>query len=239
MENATYFKLIEYNKYLEFIKKCRAKSYNNELVLHNHHIIPKHLWHNENISVDDSSNIVKISVEDHIKAHLMLAECYDADTYEYISNLRSARIISNKSIKDKKILDKITETYIGEKNPFYGKTHSEETKKILAESTKKAKSGKTYKELYGDRADIERRKRAKKTRTDEQYKESGKKVSKKLKGLMVGEKNPFAQSYIIDGLVFGCKSDMLNHFNTSMYFLKKEKNIVKITKEEYNKLKNK
>jgi len=240
MENATYFKLIEYNKYLEFIKKCRAKSYNNELVLHNHHIIPKHLWHNENISVDDSSNIVKISVEDHIKAHLMLAECYDADTYEYISNLRSARIISNKSIKDKKILDKITESYIGAKNPFYGKTHSEETKAIIAAASKKQCQGVSYEDRYGvERAEIERKKRAKKTRTDEQYREAAKKTSEKLKGKYIGEKNPTAQAYMVDRLVFGCKNDMLNHFGISMYLLKKHKNIIKISKEEYNKLKNK
>jgi hypothetical protein len=239
MENASYFKLKQYKEYLDFIEKCRAKMYDNELVLHKHHIIPKHLWANEEKSVNSKDNLVNLSVEDHIKAHLMLADCYDENTYEYNSNLRSARILSNKSIKDKQTLDMISQSYCGSNNPFYGKTHTEETKKILAEFTRNSKSGKTYEELYGDRADIERRKRSKKTRTDEQYRESGKKASKKLKGLMVGEKNPFAQPYMVDGLVFGCKGDMLNHFNTSMYFLKKEKNIVRITKEEYSKLKNK
>jgi hypothetical protein len=239
MENATHFKLKEYKEYLEFIEKCRTKTYDDGLVLHKHHIIPKHLWANQEISVNNKDNLIKLSVDDHVTAHLMLAECYDENTYECISNLRSAQIISNKSITDKKILDKISETYVGDKNPFYGKSHTEETKKILAEFTKTLKSGKTYEQLYGDRADEERRKRAKKTRTDEEYKEAGKKASKKLKGLMVGEKNPFAQSYMVDGLVFGCKRDMLKHFNTSMYFMKKEKNIVRITKQEYNKLKNK
>jgi hypothetical protein len=240
MENAKYFKLKEYKEYLEFIHSCKTKTYDDKLVLHKHHIIPKHLWHNEKISVDVISNIIKISVDDHIKAHLMLAECYNEDTYECISNLRSARILSNKSITDKTTLDKIAETYYGSNNPFYGKTHTDQIKQKLANHTKSNRTGKSYDEFYGnERAEIERKKRAKKTRTDVEYKEAAKKISEKLKGRYVGEKNPTAQSFMIDGLVFGCRNDMLNHFGISMYLLKKRKKIIKITKEEYNKLKNK
>lgn len=239
MKHATHFKLKEYKEYLKFIELCRTKTYDTELVLHNHHIIPKHLWADTEKSVNNKDNLIEISVEDHVRAHLLLSMCYDRDTYECISNLRSARIISNKSIADKTTLDKIAETYYGSNNPFYGKTHTEETKKLLAEFTRKSKSGKTYEELYGERANEERKKRSKKTRTDAQYIESAKKASKKLKGLMVGEKNPAAQSYMVDNLLFGCKTDMLNYFGTSMYFLQKEKNIIRISKEEYNKLKNK
>ncbi len=240
MENAKYFKLKEYKEYLEFIHSCKTKTYDDNFVLHTHHIIPKHLWADTEKSVNNKDNLIELSVEDHVKAHLMLVECYDADTYEYISNLRSARIISNKSIKDKKILDKITESYIGAKNPFYGKTHSEETKAIIAAASKKQCQGVSYEDRYGvERAEIERKKRAKKTRTDEQYREAAKKTSEKLKGKYIGEKNPTAQAYMVDRLVFGCKNDMLNHFGISMYLLKKHKNIIKISKEEYNKLKNK
>jgi hypothetical protein len=239
MENATYFKLIEYNEYLEFIRRCRTKLYDDNLVLHLHHIIPKHLWYNTEKSVNSMDNLVSISVENHIKAHLLLANCYDDGTYESNSNLRSARILNKKSIINKSDMDKISQTYIGENNPFYGKKHTDETKKILAQSTKKFYSGKTYEELYGDRADAERQKRSKKTRTDEQYRESGKKTSKKLKGLLVGDRNGFSQQYMVDGLIFGCRGDMLTHFNMSMYYLKKQKNIIYISKEEYSKLKNK
>jgi hypothetical protein len=239
MENAKYFKLKEYKEYLEFIHSCKTKTYDDNFVLHTHHIIPKHLWADTEKSVNNKDNLIELSVEDHVRAHLLLSMCYDVDTYECISNLRSARILSNKSITDKTTLDKIAETYYGSNNPFYGKTHTEETKKLLAEFTRKSKSGKTYEELYGERANEERKKRSKKTRTDAQYMEAAKKASKKLKGLMVGEKNPAAQSYMVEGMVFGCKTDMLTHFNTSMYFLKKEKDIIRITKDDYNKLKNK
>lgn len=240
MEKATYFKLLKYDEYLRFIELCRTKTYDTGLVLHNHHIIPKHLWHNEEKSVNNASNLVKLSVNDHIEAHLLLAKCYEEDTYEYISNMRSARIISKKSIKDKFVLDEITKTYIGNKNPFYGKTHTIEVKKILSDFTRNSKKGKTYEELYGiERAEFERKKRSKKTRTDEQYKEAAEKASKKLKGKMIGEKNGSSQQYMVDNLLFGCKTDMLNYFGTSMYFLQKEKNIIRISKEEYNKLKNK
>lgn len=240
MERATYFKLKEYKEYLKFIELCRTKTYDTGLVLHNHHIIPKHLWYNEEKSVNDAGNLVKLSVNDHIEAHLLLAKCYEEDTYEYISNLRSARIISKKSIKDKFVLDEITKTYIGNKNPFYGKTHTIEVKKKLSDFNRNSKKGKTYEELYGiERAELERKKRAKKTRTDAEYKEAASKASKKLKGKMIGEKNGSSQQYMVDNLLFGCKTDMLNYFGTSMYFLQKEKNIIRISKEEYNKLKNK
>lgn len=240
MKHATHFKLKEYKEYLKFIELCRTKTYDTGLVLHNHHIIPKHLWHNEENSVNDASNLVKLSVNDHIEAHLLLAKCYDADTYEYISNMRSARIISKKSIKNKSILDEISKTYIGDKNPFYGKTHSEETKAIMAAASKKQFQGVSYEDRYGvERAEIERKKRAKKTRTDEQYREAAKKTSEKLKGKYIGEKNPTAQAFMVDDLVFGCRHDMLNHFGISMYLLKKHKKIIRISKEEYNKLKNK
>jgi hypothetical protein len=238
MKHAAYFKLKEYKEYLKFIELCRTKSYDMRLVLHNHHIIPKHLWNDETKSVNNSSNMIKLSVNDHSESHLLLAKCYDDDTYEYTSNMRSARIISGKSIKDKLILDEISKTYIGEKNPFYGKTHSEETKAIISAASKKKWQGVSYENRYGvEGAEIERKKRSKKTRTDEQYREAAKKTAEKLKGRYIGEKNPAAQAYMVDELVFGCKNDMLYHFGISMYLLKKLKKIIRITKEEYNKLK--
>ena len=225
MENATYFKLKEYKEYLDFIEKCRTKTYNSELVLHSHHIIPKHLWHNDKISVDDISNIIKISVDDHIKAHLMLADCYDENTYEYISNMRSARILSKNSIKDKKTLDKITETYIGEKNPFYGKTHSEETKKILAEFTRNSKSGKTYEELYGIMADREKSKRkdgvAKyhKNLSDEERKIRSQNISNALKGKYSGAAIPNSIQLEINGVIYGSINEACRELNISRYKL--------------------
>ena len=47
---------------------------------------------------NEDINLVKLSVEDHINAHILLSECFDENTYERISNLRSARFIAKNSI---------------------------------------------------------------------------------------------------------------------------------------------
>jgi group I intron endonuclease len=46
--------------------------------------------------------------------------------------------------------------------------------------------GKSYEDIYGDEAELQKLKRKKTTRTPEQYKESGQKISKKLKGVLKG-----------------------------------------------------
>lgn len=57
--------------------------------------------------------------------------------------------------------------------------HTEETK----DKIRKFYKGKTYEELYGDRAETEKLKRKKTTRTPEQYRESAKKCSETTKGI--------------------------------------------------------
>jgi hypothetical protein len=238
MQKADSFRLGEYRSYREFLDACANKIYDSSLVLHKHHIIPKHLWYNEQLSVNNLSNITLLSVDDHVQAHLLLAKCYDEDTYEHIMNLRAARVLSRKSIKDKSILDEISKTYRGVNNAFYGKKHSTETRKKLAEKTRLRRTGRSYEDLYGpERAEQEKRKRAKKTRTDEQYREAAKKTSAKMKGKLVGEKNGSAQPYSVDGILFGCKADLLSYFGISMYLLEKQKNVIRISKQQYDLLK--
>lgn len=106
----------KYFLYKKFIEECSRKRYPDNLVLHKHHKIPKCMG-----GGNDHNNLIKLSVEDHIKAHLLFAECFDINSKEYVSNMRSARILNNKSIKDKEILEKISKCFIGENNPFYGK----------------------------------------------------------------------------------------------------------------------
>lgn len=61
--------------------------------------------------------------------------------------------------------------------------HTQEAK----DKIRKFYKGKSYEELFGDMAEAEKLKRKKVTRTQEQYKECGKKISEKTKGISRGE----------------------------------------------------
>ena len=132
MTNTTLLRVAEYYTYKNFINSCKDKEYSEDLVLHTHHIIPRCFG-----GTDEKSNLVKLSVEDHINAHLLFGKCFDENSYEENANLKAARILNNKSIKDKETLRKISLAFSGENNPFYGKKHTEETKSILKKQQQK------------------------------------------------------------------------------------------------------
>lgn len=67
----------------------------------------------------------------------------------------------------------------------FRKNHTQESKNKIRDFYK----GKTYDEIFGDRAESERLKRKKTTRTPEQYLESGKKCSQTTKGVSKQFKN--------------------------------------------------
>jgi hypothetical protein len=234
MKKADGFDYEEYKIYMNFINECKNKQYDETLVLHAHHIIPKHLCADNDI-LHSKENIVKISVDDHVKAHLLIANLYPEDTYEHISNLRSARFLNKKSIKEKDVLKKITDSYIGEKNPFYGKTHTEETRKKLSTSNIGIRKGKNYEEIYGvEKANLEKQKRAKKTRTAEEYRLSGKKAldTRKRRGLSSeGKNNPYAQPYLVNGVLFYTRKEVETHFGMAMVTIKKRFNVIKLKRE--------
>lgn len=244
MKQAYQFNLLNYKKYKEFIEFCKNKIYSKDIVLHEHHIIPKHLWFDMDKSVDNKDNLIQLSVEDHINAHLLLAECYESDTYQHISNLRSARILDKKSIKDKKLLDKISKTYLGSNNPFYGKQHSENVKKTLSEKTKLQCDGVSYKQRYGDRAELEKMKRSEGVRnswskmTDAQIEQRKLNISLALKqNSCKGENVGTAQPYLVDGVAFGCRKDVERFYGNAFVTIKKRCKIEKITKEKYKQYK--
>lgn len=229
-ENTKMLNLEKYWDYEEFIEQCKEKDYDDNLVLHKHHIIPKNATNDEE-RLNSNDNFIKLSVEDHVKAHLLIAECFDENSKEYIDNLRSARVLNRKSIKNKEILEKISKQYEGEKNPFYGKTHSEETIEKLRETSKKRK-GKSYEEIYGEkRAKLEREKRSKKTRSDEEYKRDAKKVSRTLKGKFKGSNNPNAQRYLVNGEYFGSRTEVVNNFKGCFETIKKYNKVEKVNKK--------
>ena len=132
-----------YLAYRKFLMDCATKTYSPDLALHSHHIVPKSLK-----GSNTSDNLIKLSVEDHITAHEMLAQCFTSGTDANINNLRAIRVLSKKSLKFQKELEKISEAMRGEYNHFYGKTHTTEIRARLSASTKKSRTGVDYNKLY-------------------------------------------------------------------------------------------
>lgn len=69
------------NSYFEFIENCKAKIYPKGEPMHVHHIIPAYVFNKtedpEHKGFQDSSdNLIKLSLEDHIRAHELLYEIY-------------------------------------------------------------------------------------------------------------------------------------------------------------------
>lgn len=168
-------------QYYKFINECRLKNYNNAEA-HVHHILPKHMGGD-----NTDCNLIKLSIEDHYIAHILLSECFEKGNPLKRSNIASA-ILIKKGIDNPEMLIEYRESLKGEgnpnygnnwtvdqkkeqsrkvtmkmknletlekmrkpksdtskmgkydkngkNNPFYGKTHSEETRKILSEKRK-------------------------------------------------------------------------------------------------------
>lgn len=233
--------MCDVEKYLEYarhITKCKEKTYSKDTVLHRHHIIPRHVWSDATTSVHTPSNLVYLSVEDHVLAHTLYAELHDTDTYEYIMNMRSARILGKKSIHDTGTLARISQTYIGDKNPFYGKSHSKKTRSILSESTAKNLTGVSYEERYGRSSQNEKEKRRlgvrnswenmtaadRKTRRDN--------ISKSLVGKLSGANNPFATPVTVNGKYYGSISDACRDLGVSKFILKNHFVVIKLEKKK-------
>ena len=106
-----------------------------EKVLHKHHIIPKHAG-----GTDESSNLVLLTIEEHAEAHKKLYEEYNRQE-DYLAWKGLAGLIG----KDEMIKAKcsLNSSRPGELNTFYGKKHTEETKRKISE--KKMGQGKGIK----------------------------------------------------------------------------------------------
>lgn len=181
MQKTKLLHLDNYYLYLDFIKECSLRNYKNELVLHNHHIIPRFIDEDN----EYTNYTVLLSVDDHAKAHILLSKCFDKGSSEQIGNLRSAKILNKKSIKYKFELEQIYQYQKGDNNTSKIPEIKEKISKGLKEyynNNIHPKNNRTYVEIYGDKAGEEILKRKKKTRTTEQYKESARKASIKLKG---------------------------------------------------------
>ena len=233
MIKSSYMNIKEYYEYLDFIKECKNKIYDNYLVTHRHHIIPTHIEQNNN-----PENIVIVSVEDHIQCHYLLSKCYEVNSYENLANLYSCRRLKSSITIKTELDDLIIRAYIGENNPFYNKKHTAETRKILSEkTTNNVLNNSSYDIRYAD-PDLERKKRSEGVKkywsniSENDKLERSKKLSKSLKGKTAGSKNGMTYPVLINGIRYECKNDAVVALGVPGHKLHKLYSIIRLDKNK-------
>jgi hypothetical protein len=155
------------NKYYEWYKTIISRPIlekNTTVYTEKHHIIPKSLG-----GSNSKENLVRLTAREHFMCHLLLPEFTEGRNQHKMKkalwamiNLKSEkrhkrdyRIVARMYETLRQEIVKIqSENYIGEGNPFYGKTHSEETRQKLrdreiSENTK-ALMSLAHKATYAD-----------------------------------------------------------------------------------------
>ena len=92
---------------------------------------------------DDPSNLVRLTIEEHAEAHRLLFEKYNSK-FDYIAYMVLSKQIGHEEAnyikllgpknwtkEGKQKLSDVGKARVGEKNGFYGKSHTEETKQKL------------------------------------------------------------------------------------------------------------
>ena len=157
----------------------RAKSRVLEGYSETHHIIPRSMG-----GTDDQSNLVELSAREHYICHLLLPKMTDGENrYKMIY---AYTIMSGRKIYGSRKYSFYREEYAkinselrsgkgngmwgadrsGEKNTFFGKKHSEETKRKISEAQKRRKierpeTFKTYKRTEEHRKNLSKKQKEK------------------------------------------------------------------------------
>lgn len=137
--------------YFSIIENSKNRDKNPETI-EKHHVIPKCFG-----GSDDIDNIAVLTPRDHYICHLLLTKftegeykrkmCYALSSFNRNNqhqkrNLTSRqyetirRIVSDEMKGDNNPMRIHNIDMSGDKNPFYGKTHSDETRKIISEKIK-------------------------------------------------------------------------------------------------------
>lgn len=111
----------------------KAKTRNLEGYFENHHILPKCLGGN-----NQSQNLVKLTPEEHFLAHLLLLKIYkNHPSLVCAANMMAVSTKHQKRNNNKRygwLKRRLSECKRGANHPFFGKKHSEETKKRMSKS---------------------------------------------------------------------------------------------------------
>lgn len=116
----------EYNQhFVAMMNIINAARINPPKEGHKHHIIPKSWYKFYNLKVDNSpSNLILLSIEDHKKVHKLAYRCAK-ETWFKDKMCYACHYMGDTLIKLE-----------GNKNPFYGKKHSEKSKQKMREAKK-------------------------------------------------------------------------------------------------------
>jgi hypothetical protein len=127
------------DRYLRFIEHCKKKKYHKDEYLECHHIIPRHAG-----GTNNRENLIKLSLRDHMQAHKIRYKVhgsqYDLSAYNYMTGQsaegkRAICAANGAKSKGRKLTEehKRKLSKPGELNPFYGKTHTSETRQKIRE----------------------------------------------------------------------------------------------------------
>lgn len=112
-------------RYYAFIDECRSKDYGSEFT-HKHHIVPRFMG-----GINDDSNMIKLSVPDHYKAHLLLAhDCEDqfkSPAWASVAIFRKYWMVEDVEV----IRQNLSKSMLGNNNPNFGKSPSDYTRQKM------------------------------------------------------------------------------------------------------------
>lgn len=174
------------NRYLKFLDLCIQQNKNKELKLSKHHILPKaDDMFPQYINLKENPwNLAKLTHRQHYIAHWMIAKIFPdvlSQTYTAMKFFKgdNSRMFEIFSIRKNKLH---SENMKGDKNHFFGRTHSEETISRIMQT----KNNKSEEEKLES---IRKRKETVSKRSEEEQKEIKDKISNTLLNKSEEEKN--------------------------------------------------
>lgn len=197
-----------------------------------HHIIPRCMG-----GSDDKSNLVDLTPEEHYVAHQLLVKIHPF--HHGLAKAALCMSMNSGGRQNNKLYGwlrrRASYTQSGEGNPFYGKKHSEETKKLIGHLHKgKILSEETRSKISESRLNnpISLSKEQKRKISDRNSgkgngmygkKHSDESISKMKKSRpnQSGSSNPSAKSVTVNGVNYPCMKDACSDLNISMHKLRK------------------
>lgn len=125
--------------YQSIIGRARALSRSKkEAYFESHHIHPKSLG-----GSNKKENLVLLTPKEHFICHLLLTKMYPFGSQEYVKMCRAFVMLQTKNASQKRYTsvtyDKLKQKYYGtdgiltgKNSPFFGKTHTKESKQIIS-----------------------------------------------------------------------------------------------------------